>query len=607
MCGITGFQGEPNNEKLKILLESISHRGPDDEGFYEGKNFSIGMRRLAIIDTKHGNQPIWNEDRTLAICFNGEIYNYKELWNTLVSKGHKFATNHSDTETIIHGFEEWGEDVVNRMQGMFAFVIYDLKKQRLFIARDRLGIKPLYYTYSNNSFTFSSEIKALLKISNEERTINKELLYSYLLYRTHDHTNSTFYNEIEKFPAAHYMYIDSEGKILEKKKYWTPAVNISFKSTKSDEEYASELKDKFTETVKSHLISDVPVGITLSGGLDSTGVACTIRNLLDNASSSTNTQDFLSFSAVYPNESIDESEYIKEASIAAQTKEYRVTPTLNDFWRDIDNWIYTQEEPTISSAPYAIYSVMKEAQKHVKVILSGQGGDELFAGYIPYFSSYLKSAKQNGEYLKIANEIFKGMDIYYPFFKKFLNKKSSANETMDFFINKDLFKDIDFKYTPNSNLNERLYEDLTKYSIPNVLRYEDKNAMAFSIETRVPFLDHKFVEYVLSLPIDQKIKNGWNRYIYRNAMKGIIPENIRLRRKKIGFTTPERIWMKEGSEHVMKIFKSDEFKISGIFNQDRVIQSYADWLNGKNSIDALLFWRILNTQLWINRFNLKIK
>jgi asparagine synthase (glutamine-hydrolysing) len=608
MCGIVGFTGKKDSQTLSNMLGSIVHRGPDGEGKFEGEDFTIGMRRLAIIDPKSGWQPIWNEDKSIAIVFNGEIYNYQDLWSELEKNGHKFSSNHSDTETVLHGYEQWGYDVVKKLRGMFAFAIYDLKLKKLFIARDRLGIKPLYYTKQKGRTFFASEIKALLTALPSNPQANTKIIYEYLLYRTHDHRPETFFKDVLRLPAGHYMVLNPDGEIKEMSKYWQPEINLEFSSTKSDQDYANELKELFIDSVKAHLISDVPVGVTLSGGLDSTGVVSVMAKLFRDQNADLHTNNVMTFSAVYPGDPIDESKYIDIAAEFTGVERHSITPTPATFWQEIDNWIYTQEEPTISSAPYAIYSVMREAAKHVKVMLSGQGGDELFAGYIPYFASYLTSAQDSHHYYEMLRESLMGFDLYKNYFKQKLTSRFNHQAQLNIksLINHSAFDSKDFTYQIDRNLNRRLMQDLTQYSIPNVLRYEDKNAMAFSIETRVPFLDHKFVEYVLKLPIDQKIKFGWNRYIYRNAMKGIIPEEIRLRRKKIGFTTPEVRWLKGQSAKILEIFNSREFKERGIFDQKAVVSDYQKWVAGELPGDGLIIWRILNTELWLRRFNISI-
>lgn len=631
MCGIVGIN-KKNEELLGKMLTSITHRGPDGEGKYVDNNFSLGMRRLSIIDPNGGWQPIWNEDKSMCVFMNGEIYNYQELWHKLVKLGHKFNTDHSDTETVLHGYEEFGPKVLDELTGMFAIIIYDLKKEKVFLARDRLGIKPIYYTNikTNNSqnnsnatiqktnfeVTFASEIKALLKNPNTPRKINRPILYEYLAYRVHDSKEDTFFEGIKRLLPGHYMYLSTNG-IEEIVKYWEPKHSTEFTSKKSDTEYAQEFYSIYKDVIKRHIIADVPVGVTLSGGLDSTGVTCMIRELL-NEGSNLNTKDnqLYSFSALFPGLTIDESKYIHEAEQYAKTTPIYAYPKVEDFWNEMEDWIYTQEEPTISSAPYAYYSVYKVASKHVKVTLSGNGGDELLAGYIPYFRSYLTSALDTGNYFAAARELLQGYDLYKGFIfdkleeknplRKLLKNKYSSLSFKNLLSNEYQDSNSAFVFTPDRNLNRRLMQDVLQYSTPNLLRYEDKNSMAFSLEARVPFLDHKLVEHIFNLPIDQKIKHGWNRYVYREAMKGHMPELIRTRRSKIGFTNPELAWMKSKKDSILAIFNSKEFENKGLFNKIKLVEEFTNWCeNSKNySGDPLLFWRILNAQLWINRFEL---
>ena len=611
MCGIVGINYNDKN-LLKKMLSSIEHRGPDGQGTEINNDYSLGMRRLSIIDPKSGWQPIWNENHTKCIFMNGEIYNHSELRTQLSQLGHKFSTDHSDTETVLHGFEEWHENVLQKLTGMFVFTIYDTETKELFIARDRLGIKPLYYTTftdndGNTKVIYASEIKAILQSPKVKFEPNLNSIYRFILYRVHDSDENTFFEGIKRLLPTHYMILTPTG-IKEIKKYWEPKFNPQFFSDRSDEDYAQEFFEKYQEVLKRHLISDVPVGVTLSGGLDSSAVTCVTRELMD-AGQDLNTKNKLyTFSALFPGMAVDESKYIKAVEKYANTTPVYAYPKVDGFWDELQDWIYTQEEPTISSAPYAYYSVYKVASKHVKVTLSGNGGDELLAGYVPYFKSYITSAQDNGAYGNIIKEIFKGFDIYAKYFGW---KLDFANPFMHKFEIKKLITENlkqegeDFVFAPSRNLNERLFMDVLKYSTPNLLRYEDKNSMAFSIESRVPFLDHQLVEYIFNLPIDQKIKNGWNRYVYRNAMKGHIPEINRNRRSKIGFANPELIWMREKAEKIAQIFDDDTTLSHNLFDGKSAARIIRHWASHPNSYatDVMIFWRILVVELWLRRFS----
>lgn len=604
MCGIVGFTGEPDSEKLEAMMNCIAHRGPDDDAKFEQEHFQLGMRRLAIIDLTDDIYPLPNETKDVFCVFNGEIYNYQPLREELKGLGHTFATE-SDTEVIIHGYEEWGTKCWSRLRGMFVIILYDAKQDQLYIVRDRLGIKPVYYAEVDGRVVFSSEIKAIVRNWDVDPAPDDISVWRFLNSRVHDDSKHTFFANIKRLMPAHFMQIEADGN-FRIERYWELKTTTEFKSTKSDEDYAADFREKFIESMKLHLISDVPVGVTLSGGLDSSSVTCIARKLINEGTSMhTDQNKLMTFSALHPGETIDESEYINEVVKYAQTDPHAVVPNVDEFWNEVETWMYYQEEPTISTAPYAYYSVMREAHKFVKVLLSGQGGDELMAGYIPYFMSYIQSAQDANAVWELLRESVQGFDLYAPFIKqkfdtlisksKQLDARSMLNidaETMD--ATKERIQHKHYR-----NLNKRLLFDLTEGSVPNLLRYEDKNSMAHSIESRVPFLDHEFVEFVHSLPIDQKIKHGWNRYVYRNAMKGLMPEKNRLRRSKIGFVNSEWEWLQAKSAQISEIFSSEEFKSRKYWHADRVLENFQAWVKGEIRGDGLFFWRVLSTELWL--------
>jgi asparagine synthase (glutamine-hydrolysing) len=601
MCGIVGFAGS-DPERLEQMLRSIVHRGPDGQGTDSGPHFSIGMRRLAIIDVATGDQPLYSDDRNLALVFNGEIYNHEELRRELEGRGRRFVTDHSDTEVILRGFEEWGRNVVDHLTGMFAFAISDHERGELFIARDRLGIKPLYYVDGPNRFAFASELKALFQDPRVPRRPDADALRRFLLFRVHDDGEDTFFEGVKRLLPAHTMLVRPDG-IVKIERYWNPPVNPEFASSRSDDDYAQDFAARFDEVVKRHLISDVPVGVPLSGGLDSSGVVSTMARLMSGGTD-LHTSGLYTFSALYPGQSIDESEYIHEVERAVGSIPHYAYPQLDDFWNEITEWIWYQEEPTIASAPYAYYSVYRLASEHVKVMVSGNGGDELLAGYIPYFRTYLSSALAQHHYLAAAREIVKGRDLYKKYAGELIRSRLPGRATNP--VNaRELLAPGSTATTPNfhaqKNLNERLASDVLEFSTPDLLRYEDKNSMAFSIEARVPFLDHELVEFIFSLPIDQKIKGGWNRAVYRNAMKGRMPDKNRLRRSKIGFTNPDITWMKAKATEIRSIFASPELSARDLYDPAQLVTAWDEYLAGRPG-DGLIFWRVLVTELWMRRY-----
>jgi asparagine synthase (glutamine-hydrolysing) len=571
------------------------------QGVDVGPQFSIGMRRLAIIDVATGDQPLYSDDKNLALVFNGEIYNHEELRGELEATGRRFVTHHSDTEVILRGYEEWGPAVVDHLVGMFAFAITDREKAELFLARDRLGIKPLYYVDGPGGFSFASELKALFQDARVSRQPNLEVLRRFLLFRVHDDGEDTFFDGVKRLLPGHTMLVrpDGIGKI---ERYWNPAVNTEFASNRSDDSYAQEFAARYDRVVARHLISDVPVGVPLSGGLDSTGVVATMARLMQHGTD-LHTEGLYSFSALYPGQTIDESAFIHQVEREVGTIPHYAYPQLDEFWNEITEWVWYQEEPTIASAPYAYYCVYRLASEYVKVMVSGNGGDELLAGYIPYFRAYLTSALDQHHYLAGGRELVKGWDLYRKYFAEVARSRMPGGTPP--VSARDLLRAgpevTRANFEAHRNLNERLASDVLQYSTPNLLRYEDKNSMAFSIEARVPFLDHELVEFIFSLPIDQKIKGGWNRAVYRNAMKGRMPEKSRIRRSKIGFTNPDITWMKAKAPEIRAIFGSPELASRDLFDPRALVAGWDDYLGGRPG-DGLIFWRALVTELWMRRY-----
>ncbi len=601
MCGIAGVTGS-DRDLLERMLRSIEHRGPDSSGIDVGRDFSVGMRRLSIVDVAGGEQPFYSKESPRYIVFNGELYNSPELRSELVAKGHRFVSDHSDTETVLKAFDEWGPACVAHLIGMFAFAVVDVEAHELFLARDRLGIKPLYYTSASRSFAFASEIKALLQDPRVSRRPDTEVLNRFLLYRVHDDGEETFFAGIKRLLPGHWMTVGPAG-VRRIERYWSPEVNLEMSSRHPDSHYAESFAALFDKVVRRHMLSDVPLGVSLSGGLDSSGVASTMAAQMRTGTDTHTGGKLHTFSALYPGQTIDESDYIHEVEDHVGSVPHYAYPTVDEFWNEINEWMWFQEEPTISSAPYAYFSVYRIARGNVKVLLSGNGGDELLAGYIPYFRAYLTSARDQHRFGAALRELVMGRDLYRRFARDLWQARRPGAGTQ-VSMSRVLIGGgalARAPYTPDHNLNQRLADDVLRYSTPNLLRYEDKNSMAFSIESRVPFLDHELVELIFSLPIDQKIKYGWNRYVYRQAMRDRMPERNRTRRSKIGFTNPELAWMHARADQIREIFASPALSDRGIFAADRLVADFDAWLAGTPG-DGLVFWRVLATELWLRRF-----
>jgi len=605
MCGIAGYTGFDDKKLLKKFSRELYHRGPDGEGFYFDNGLGLLNRRLAIIDILGGDQPIFNEDQSVIVVYNGEIYNYQELREELKKAGHKFSTA-SDTEVIVHGYEEWGTECFDKFNGMFAIAIHDKNNSKTILARDHFGIKPLYYSIFDKKLIFSSEIKPLFYSGLIKKEANDKVIYRYLKYRIHDDGRDTFFKNIHRLLPGEMMEIEN-GK-FKFSEYTSLFENLGKDkiTNSSDKEICTKFKQELISAIKKRLIADVKVGSCLSGGLDSSTVVCAINDLIYEEPKSTvsvgKRQE--TFSAVFPGGANNEEKYINEVLdflTNEKLQAYKIYPNTNKFLSDIKDFVKTQEEPTISTGPYAQYDVMRTVSKHVKVVLDGQGSDEMMAGYLPYYFVYLKELLKQKKYLNLSKEIYSSKDVLFKYFQiKYFGKNNvNISEILDEKFSND-YKEEKF-VIDNDNLQNRLKEDILKNSLQSLLRYEDRNSMRFSIEGRVPFLDFNLLKYIFSLPTSFIIRQGWNKYILREAVKGIVPEMIRLRRNKIGFTTPEQQWFMKLAPKFMDIFKSKSFAGRKYFKADKVIESFGEFIAGKNE-DTMAYWRIINMELWMREF-----
>jgi len=608
MCGIFGIFGSPDKELLKAMSHVLKHRGPDDEGFFFDENMSLGNRRLSIIDVKGGHQPVHNEDSTIWITYNGEIYNFQELGLKLKNLGHKFYTN-SDTEVIVHAYEEWGDSCIKEFNGMWAFAVWDSNKKQLFLSRDRLGIKQLYYYLNKKRLVFASEIKAILLDKSIPKMPNDKMIYEYLVYGRHDHTEQTFFNQIKRLLPAHNLLINENGAQINK--YWDiENINKEVEKPKADDNhYARKFLELFTDSVRLQLVSEVPIGTCLSGGLDSSSIVCIINQLIRLNKDLTKVvgEWQKTFTACFEDKQIDEREYVKEVIARTNAEQNCIFPDSKQLWKDLPSLVYSQDEPFMSSSVYAQWCVMKLASQKVKVVLDGQGGDELLGGYIPYYWVFIQDLlkkKKIGNFLK---ELLLSFDLVYPYIKRSLFVASYSkwlNETKEL-LNADFISEHSKVMHDNprsKDLPELLYNEITTLSLPRLLRYEDRNSMHFSIESRVPFLDHRLVEYVFSIPMSQRLKNGWTKRVLRNAMKGTLPEKVRKRRKKIGFAIPQVAWMRELAKEIEEVFASTEFGKRKYFKQKEILAKFDEFKNGRLSHYAEIFWRLLNLEMWFRVF-----
>lgn len=626
MCGITGIyyidhrQADPN--LLERMMDPIKHRGPDDRGCYLEGSLGLGHLRLSIIDlSPAGHQPMSNEDGSAWITYNGEVYNYVELMSELQSAGHLFKSK-TDTEVIIHAYEEWGEECLNRFNGMFAFAIWEKKINRLFCARDRFGIKPFYYYFDGKVFLFASEIKALLKSGVVQSKPNNPIIFDYLAYAYLDHTEDTFFEGVKQLMPAHSLILEN-GR-LHIKKWWdlVRGSESPFRirsSASKDKEYATKFYEILLDSIRLHLRSDVPIGTCLSGGLDSSSIVCIANKLMFSNNNVNISERQKTFSSCFNDHKYDERKYVHSVLNQTKAEPNFVFLKGEDLFDILSKVIWHQDEPFGSTSIVAQWYVMEEASKKVKVLLDGQGADELLAGYHGYFGGLYSDLLKKFQLFKLLKEI-----IYYKIIhnhfqpyvfsniaRAFLppslislirGKISHTIEWMDESFQKKYKRSFGYSDKFETNLDNQLYSILTKYGLPALLHYEDRNSMAFSIEARVPFLDYRLVEFMFSLSSDQKIRNGTTKIVLRNAMKGILPENVRMRQDKMGFGTPEDVWF--GTilkEKILEIFYSRSFKERGYFNIDGIKKEFEQHYTGKKNISNTI-WRWINLELWFRTF-----
>ena len=542
MCGIAGIynlnQSQVSLTNLKKMTDVISHRGPDGEGHWLNTNGNIGFghRRLSIIDlSENGKQPMHYADGRYTITFNGEIYNYIELKNDLKLKGYQFVSD-SDTEVILALYDLKKETCLQDLDGMFSFAIWDEKLQTLFCARDRFGEKPFHYFKNNNVFVFASEIKQFWTIGIEKK-VNQEKLLAYAKTGVLENSNQiaeTFYHSIQKLDAAHYLMIDADKNIIIQKYWDIETTSNPFNGTL--EQAAEMFLQLFTDSIRLRLRSDVSVGSSLSGGLDSSSIVMLIDDLKGNEVKQN------TFSARFKNFSKDEGNHIESVVKACKNLSVHYTwPDKDYFEKVFDKVAYYQDEPFASASIVAQYSVMDLSKKNnITVLLDGQGADEYLAGYLPYYHTYLNQLfysnpkmfqTEKSNYIALHELSNPYMDI---------SRTETTRMKLGRLRRKFLRQNLPYK----NALELVLKEDTTVKGLKELLRYADRNSMAHSIEVRLPFLSHKLVEFVFSLPDEFKLNSGWTKFVLRKAMDKILPPSICWRIDKIGYEPPQDLWIK---------------------------------------------------------------
>ncbi len=626
MCGINGIAFSSRSKKqinekiLASMRDAIHHRGPDDEGLFIDNNVGLGHRRLSIVDVAHGHQPMFNADKSCVIVYNGEVYNHADYRAELEAKGCEYQT-HCDTETILHLYEEYGAGCVEKLRGMFAFAVWDKRKKELFIARDRLGVKPLYYVHDREgNLFFASEIKSLL----EAGAVKAELNYKALPDQLANHGTSydeTLFKDVKRLLPGHFL-IWHDGRV-EITKFW----DVSFEPKPeivSDREAVEEWRELFRKSVELRLMADVPLGMFLSGGIDSSAICAMMAGMVD--------EPIKTFSVGFKEREANEFEYARIVSKAFKTEHHEITITPDEFFNELPNLIYHEDEPLGFTASVPLYFVSKLAQQHVKVVLTGEGSDEILGGYGRYQKTlmllnygekyesftpnFLREAVKSGvatlphSLNRKLNRTFlsRESDIENLYFDNFAIFNKAAQEKL---LTADAKARIAEKnpYAHLQNwlaesdagnlLDKLLYAD-TKTYLHELLMKQDQMSMAASIESRVPFLDHKLVEFTAKLPERMKIRGRKTKWILREAMRGILPAEI-LGRPKMGFPVPLGNWLRHEYKSVVDEYVLSERAASrGIFNRGPVRELVAKHNAGEDHA-ARIFW-LVNFEMWYRRF-----
>lgn len=644
MCGIAGIITSPHGRKyaqdLLPALKLMTHRGPDDFGILcwdqgtvqsltrdtaDFRNTEVVFlhRRLSILDLNpSGWQPMGTSDGLAFISFNGEIYNYLELKKQLESLGHTFVSQ-SDTEVLLRSYLEWGINFLERLVGMFSFALLDTRQRKVFVVRDFFGIKPLFYMVQNHNFAFCSEIAPLLNLSNEKRLANAKVVSEYASYGTVDHGKDTFFRGIHRVLPGHYLEVSlDKPDAFTSHQYWAP--DLSQKIDLSFDAAAVHLRELFIDSVGLHLRSDVPIAAMLSGGIDSSSIVMAMTKILGSKKS------LNIFSYIASEKDISEEAWVDIVAKAAGSDVHKVRINAEDVVTDLKELIRAQQEPFGSTSIYAQYKIFQAMKaRGLKVSLGGQGADELLAGYRRYGGGRLASLIKKGDVLGAAklfhrlsalpNSTAKANLSFFvsAFFSTSVKNMMSAligDPEIPPFLDKAWVKTQSIhmdrfpQFAGSEVMKQMLSDALTTSNLPQLLRYEDRNAMAFSVENRVPFITPRIADFLFSLPEHYLLSNGGtSKHLFREAMRGIVPDVILDRRDKIGFSTPERVWLMQLQKWVDDLFADPELGDRLPFLNVPHIR--ADWQQFKRTGQRFdwRFWRWINLIEWSREWNVDFK
>jgi asparagine synthase (glutamine-hydrolysing) len=623
MCGICGiFHSDPsqrvNHDALALMNQQIVHRGPDDDGFFIEKNVGLAMRRLSIIDVQTGHQPMCNEDETVWIVFNGEIYNHQDLRNDLQARGHRYRTK-SDTETIVHLYEEYGRDCVNHLRGMFAFAIWDRAQRCLFIARDRLGIKPLYYRYQDKTLLFGSEIKAILAYPEVKPEFNRGTTAEYLAFGYIAGAES-MYAGIRKLLPGHVLTLDESGQ-LTTSSYWDLDVKAD-DGSRPREHYVRCYREQLEECVTSHLMSDVPLGVFLSGGLDSSAIAALTTKIRK--------ESIETFSVGYGEEAYSELPYARTIADLLKSRHHEVHLGRDEFFQSLPRLIWHEDEPIAWPSSVALYFVARLAKERVTVVLTGEGSDETLGGYTRYPWTLLNS-RVDGVYRKVTPAFLRNIlrsameacpisaasrrklehtflmrdGASWPafYFDNFYSAFSAAEQ--DELLTPEARQVAGDPYAGSMSywnhssgdlLHRLLYTDIKTYLV-ELLMKQDQMSMAASVESRVPFLDHRLVEFTASIPAKYSTQGMAGKFILKAAVKDLLPHSI-VYRQKMGFPTPWAYWLAGPCQASLQRLLTEPRTLErGLFRLEAVQRLFAEHAAGRRDHGNRI-WRLLNLELW---------
>ena len=614
MCGIAGIiSSNPlYRSSIKKMTDIIAHRGPDGEGVYNWNDVALGHRRLSIIDRSNmGYQPMSYLEK-YVITYNGEIYNYIELKEELIHHGYEFIS-HTDTEVLLAAYAYWGKDCLQHLNGMFAFALLDKEKNFLFCARDRFGIKPFYYYENPNLFAFASEIKAFTALENWAAIGNKERIYEYLQFGIHDHTEETMFENVKQLRGGYSMSYDLKTKSKNIERWYDLATAIPTYNNKTS---AENFKSLFDNSIKLHLRADVKVGSCLSGGLDSSSVVLTVNEELEKLHKPELQE---TVSSCFENKKYDEQQYIDEVVKKAKCINHKIFPDLSTLYSRLSKIVWHQDEPFGSTSIFAQWAVFEKAkQENITVMLDGQGADEILAGYHSYYGVYFWELIKKGNFKSLNAEV-KGLKNLGLYSNRFLTMEVMKNALPLTFwlmlkkLGRQEKKYINYSYQSTKSTTKHIRSgsvsqmsltQIESSNLPMLLHYEDRNSMASSIEARVPFLDYRLVEYLFHLKPDQKIKNGITKWVLREAMRDVLPEKILNRKDKMGFVTPEEVWMKDNVNMLRDHLQSATETTNG-FITIHILEKFDKMVSGKIPFNFSI-WRVLCFAEWVKVFAVKI-